>query len=292
MVFDNTAPLGIAFLGLLLGMRHATDPDHVIAVTTILSRERRFAAAARIGIVWGLGHTLTVLATGAAIITLKLEIPIRLGLAMEFAVAIVLILLGTGSATNLLRMMIAPNQSASNPSTPDSSGRPTNEESNDLHSHPDTHHDGGAFHRHTYAHHGGAADGHDSSALDHNHRLPKSLMAGVTARRPLLKSFGVGLVHGLAGSAAIALVVLSAIPQPIWATIYLAIFCVGTIIGMALITTAIGAPFMLASRRMTRLHQTLVMGSGLLSVGFGFFLAWHIGITDHLFGIAPIWTPH
>jgi high-affinity nickel-transport protein len=99
-------------------------------------------------------------------------------------------------------------------------------------------------------------------------------------------------VHGLAGSAAIALVVLSAIPQPLWATAYLAIFCIGTIIGMALITTAISAPFMLASQRMTSVHRMLVMGSGLLSVGFGFFLAWQIGITDHLFGIAPIWTPH
>ena len=88
MDFGSSAPLGIALLGLLLGMRHATDPDHVIAVTTILSRERRLAAAARIGVVWGLGHSITVLAVGAAIIVFKLDVPVRVGLAMEFAVTI------------------------------------------------------------------------------------------------------------------------------------------------------------------------------------------------------------
>src|SRR5271155_1651099 len=103
MIPTNAAPLAIALLGLLLGMRHATDPDHVIAVTTILSRERRLAVAARIGVGWGLGHTLTVLLVGAAIILFKIAIPTRLGLAMEFAVAVVLILLGARSAAGLVR---------------------------------------------------------------------------------------------------------------------------------------------------------------------------------------------
>ena len=87
MIPANAAPLAIALLGLVLGMRHATDPDHVIAVTTILSRERRLSVATRIGVVWGLGHTITVLTVGAAIIVFKIAIPTRLGLAMEFAVA-------------------------------------------------------------------------------------------------------------------------------------------------------------------------------------------------------------
>ncbi len=103
MIPANPAPLAIALLGLLLGMRHATDPDHVIAVTTILSRERRLAVAARIGVIWGLGHTITVLIVGAAIIVFKIAIPARLGLAMEFAVAIVLILLGVGAAASLVQ---------------------------------------------------------------------------------------------------------------------------------------------------------------------------------------------
>jgi hypothetical protein len=251
-MLDTTAPLGIACLGLLLGMRHATDPDHVVAVTTILGRESRFIAATRVGIVWGLGHTLTVLIVGMSIILFKLAIPTRVGLAMEFAVAVVLILLGTGSAARLCRKLFAPR---AEPIV----------ESNSI---PEE-------------------DEQDCSVTQ-----PYRTSSGLAARRPCLRSFAVGLVHGLAGSAAIALVVLSAIPQPVWATIYLSIFCVGTIIGMAMITTAIGMPFMLAARRMTRVHQVLVMGSGLLSVGFGLFLAWQIGISDHLFGVTPVWIPH
>src|ERR1700737_1486149 len=105
MNLGNSAPLGIALLGLLLGMRHATDPDHVIAVTAILSRERRLASATRIGVVWGLGHTLTVLAVGAAILIFKLGVPIRLGPAMEFAVARGRIMLGLEGGGVLVRGM-------------------------------------------------------------------------------------------------------------------------------------------------------------------------------------------
>jgi len=272
----NAAPLAIALLGLLLGMRHATDPDHVIAVTTILSRERRLAVAARIGVVWGLGHTLTVLLVGAAIIVFKIAIPARLGLAMEFTVAFVLILLGLGAAANLVRNAATRMRGGS-----------SRDEGLVVHAHAHTH--DGATHLHPHVHVSPHEDVDD--AMQHDHRIPAEALPSFAARRPLLRSFGVGLVHGLAGSAAIALLVLSAIPQPLWATLYLAIFCVGTIVGMALITTAIAAPFMVASRRAARLHQGLVTGSGLLSFGFGLFLAYHIGIVDHLFSAAPIWIP-
>jgi high-affinity nickel-transport protein len=116
-------------------------------------------------------------------------------------------------------------------------------------------------------------------------------MSSFAVRRPLLRSFGIGLVHGLAGSAAIALLVLGAIPEPLWATLYLAIFCLGTIVGMGLITTAIATPFAVAAQRMSWMHRSLVTGSGLVSFGFGLFLAYQLGIVDHLFGAAPIWTP-
>ena len=271
-------------------MRHATDPDHVIAVTAILSRERRLASAARIGVVWGLGHTLTVLAVGAAIIIFKLAVPIRLGLAMEFAVALVLILLGLGSVGALVRR-IASRLFGTQP--------PATEELPDLVVHSHAHVHDGRPHRHPHVHqysqhpheYSGAA-ACAAAELHREHSLAPGALAPFAARRPLLKSFGVGLVHGLAGSAAIALLVLSAIPEPLWATLYLAIFCVGTIIGMGLITTAIATPLIVASRRMSSLHQRLVTGSGLLSFGFGLFLAYQIGIVDRLFAAAPIWIPH
>jgi high-affinity nickel-transport protein len=280
MNLETTAPLGIALLGLLMGMRHATDPDHVIAVTTIVSRERRLTAASRVGIVWGLGHTLTVLAVGAAIIVFKIAIPIRLGLAMEFAVAIVLILLGLGAFASLVQL-VARRITA----TPRAVDQPL------VPSHAHGH--GFGAHRHPHFHPDSSEQhGAEQLALNHEHSLPAGALSSFAIRRPLLRSFGVGLVHGLAGSAAIALLVLSAIPQPLWATLYLAIFCLGTIVGMGLITTAIATPFAVAAQRMSWMHQGLITGSGLLSFGFGLFLAYQLGIVDHLFGIVPIWTPH
>jgi hypothetical protein len=281
MNFATTAPLGIALLGLLMGMRHATDPDHVIAVTTIVSRERRLITASSIGVVWGFGHTLTVLAVGALIIIFKIAIPTRLGLAMEFAVAVVLILLGAGAAARLCQRVAR--RVSGSPSSLD--------QSLTVHSHIHTH--GLGPHRHPHVHRD--LDGHDqadANTFHQAHVFPVVEPPSLAVRRPLLRSFGVGLVHGLAGSAAIALLVLSAIPQPLWATLYLAIFCLGTIIGMGLITTAIATPFMVAAERMSWLHQSFVTGSGLLSFGFGLFLAYQLGVADHLFGAVPTWTPH
>src|SRR6266550_9323704 len=92
-----TALVSVAVLGFLLGMRHATDPDHVVAVTTIVSQQRSLARAARTGVLWGIGHTATILLVGGAIIVLKRQlsgIPPRVGLSLEFAVAVMLIVLG------------------------------------------------------------------------------------------------------------------------------------------------------------------------------------------------------
>ena len=277
MIPANAAPLAIAFLGLVLGMRHATDPDHVIAVTTILSRERRLVVATRIGIVWGLGHTLTVLIVGAAIIVFKVAIPARLGLSMEFAVASVLILLGLGSTMRLVRDAF-------------DKLRGSGSKIDDgliVHAHAHAH--GDAVHSHPHVH----VDAHEHAEdISHqNHRIDGEALPTLSARRPLLRSFGVGLVHGLAGSAAIALLVLSAIPNPLWATLYLVIFCLGTVVGMAAITTAIATPFMVASQRASWIHRGLVTGSGLLSFGFGLFLAYEIGVVDHLFSAMPVWIP-
>src|SRR3954464_293020 len=91
------ALLSVLLLGFLLGMRHATDPDHVVAVTTIVSQQRSLARAARTGVLWGIGHTGTILLAGGAIIVLKLQvdsIPARVGLSLEFAVAVMLVVLG------------------------------------------------------------------------------------------------------------------------------------------------------------------------------------------------------
>ena len=92
-----TALLGVMTLGFLLGMRHATDPDHVVAVTTIVTQQRSLGRAARTGALWGVGHTATIFLVGGAIIALKVQvssIPPRVGLSLEFAVAVMLVVLG------------------------------------------------------------------------------------------------------------------------------------------------------------------------------------------------------
>jgi hypothetical protein len=275
--YDHTAAFGIGVLGFLLGMRHATDPDHVIAVTTIVSRERRLAEIARLGLMWGTGHTITVLVVGGAIIVFKLTIPAQVATAMELAVAIVLVLLGLSAVRTLASSSFAWLGFAREP-YPDEII---------VHSHAHTHAD--AMHRHAHAHPRSGGDHAIELSPQHDHRLP--LVGGSTTapKHDRLKSLGVGLMHGLAGSASIGLLVLSAIPEPQLAIVYLVIFCFGTIIGMTLITAAIGAPLVLASTRATALHGRLVLGSGLVSFVFGAFLAWRIAMTDHLLTAASRW---
>jgi high-affinity nickel-transport protein len=271
MSFTNAAPLAVAIVGLTLGMRHATDADHVIAVTTIVSRERRLAAAARIGIAWGLGHSATVLLVGSAIILFKITIAPRLGLAMEFAVAVVLVLLGL---SNLMRPR----------SMPEGPGESDGEPLPVVHSHAHFH--GAVAHSHPHAH---------LEPQEHEHHQlpePATETSNVRGLTGLVRAFGVGLVHGLAGSAAIALLVLSTIPKPWWAILYLAVFSLGTVVGMLIITTAIGIPFALSASRLVRFNDRLRTSSALLSIGFGLFLAYRIGFVAGLFSASPIWTAH
>ena len=259
----------IVALGFVLGMRHATDPDHVIAVTTIVARQRKAGSAAWIGALWGLGHTLTILAVGGGIILFRWVIPPRIGLSMEFSVGLMLILLGVMNLTGIWRLIAAQNGS---------DGR-------SLHSHPHSH--GDFIHDHSHGH-GSGGHPHDPE------RTPVGWLdrrlGGLGAYRwvrPLL----VGIVHGLAGSAAVALLVLATIADPTWAVFYLLIFGLGTIAGMILITVVIAVPFAWGSARSIRVGEMLRISSGVLSLAFGLFLAWQIGVVHGLFGGQPTWTP-
>jgi hypothetical protein len=196
-------------------MRHATDADHVVAVTTIVSDRASLWSASAVGALWGIGHTVTILLVGGAIVVFRLTIPPRLGLAMEFAVALMLIALGV---MNLLRGQ----RSRSAPST----------------------------------------------------------------ARPVI----VGFVHGLAGSAFIALLVVAAVPGAWLGLGYLALFGLGTIAGMALITLTIAVPSTLATQRFGVMQGALRWASGVASVAFGLFLAGQ-GIAAGLFSALPQWTP-
>ena len=207
----------ILALGFFLGMRHATDSDHVIAVTTIVSQQRKVGSAALTGISWGIGHSITLLIVGATIILFGVVIPERLGMSLEFCVALMLVLLG------LLNLA--------------SSRRKRKE----VHEH------------------------------SQSHRLCL-----------INRSVVVGVVHGLAGSAAVALLVLPMIRKPGWAILYLLIFAVGTIAGMMLITAIIAVPITYSANRFLSFNRYVGTVTGAFSMAFGLFLVHQIGFVDGL----------
>ena len=258
-----TSFLAITLLGLFLGMRHATDPDHVIAVSTIVSKQRGVGRAGLIGVIWGLGHTFTIFVVGAAIILFKVAIPARLGLAMELSVGLMLILLGFLNLTGVLQRVMARMLS----------GSVEGSASGVIRSSP------------SYP----AEAAPSESASDESAAVVRTpvAMGLFTILRPLV----VGIVHGLAGSAAVALLVMTTIQDPWWEIGYLLVFGLGTVIGMMLITALIALPFVYTARKLSWWNRGMAIASGVLSLGFGVFLSYRIGIVDGLFNAHPHWTP-
>lgn len=218
----DVSPLAILGLGFVLGLRHALDPDHVVAVAAITVRTRRMRPAALLGAAWGAGHTVTVWGVGAVIIVFNVVVPPRVGLALEFAVAVALMLVGFAN----LR--------------PSPSGR--------------------------------------------------SGLEGGEGRPPARRAFLVGLVHGLAGSAAVALLVLATVRDAAWACAYLGVFALGTMTGMALVTTSLSLPLSALTARFPASSRAVRLATGALSLAFGAWLAWQIGWHDGLFAAVPRWT--
>ncbi len=214
-------PLALLGLGLVLGVRHAADPDHVVAIGAIAARTRRVWPATLLGIVWGLGHTLTLFTVASGIILFKWAVPPRLGLAMEFCVAIALVILG---GINL------------------------------------------------------RAHAHDNADV--------SRATGPT------RAFAVGVVHGLAGSAAVALLVVASVSEPLWACAYLLTFGLGTLVGMTVITTGIAVPIATATHRWRGSDQLVRVATGSVSMAMGLWIAYDIGWNGGLFFAVATWTPH
>ena len=264
--------LSILALGFFLGMRHATDPDHVVAVTTIVARERQISKSAWIGVFWGIGHTITIFVVGVAIILFDIVIPPRVGLSMELAVGFMLILLGVMNIAGFLRgLPLSPAQTA-----------PLNSEM--VHSHAHSH--GDYIHTHPHAH---GPQGHTHSPEHSPVASLDRILFRFRLYRPL-RPLIIGVVHGLAGSAAVALLVLTTIRDPRWATAYLLIFGLGTIAGMMVITVSIASTFHLARGRQNFL-RALAAASGVLSLGFGIFVAYQIVVVNGLLGVHPRWVP-
>jgi high-affinity nickel-transport protein len=225
-------------LGFVLGLQHATDPDHVVAVATIVTRERRFAAGARVGLLWGVGHTVTLAVAGTLIVALNLGVSERLATGLELGVATMLVALGALRLREALRgiVAVAPERRAAD------------------HAH-------GRLER-VHAHHG-HAHVHPSAAL---------LAAWRDEERGLgLRALLVGAVHGMAGTAAVALLVLATLHTVAAAAVYLLVFGLGTIAGMTALTAAMAYPVARLAR-LARLRAAMAVASGVAAIAFGH---WH-----------------
>lgn len=245
----------VLVIGLALGIRHATDADHVVAITTILGKQKNVRVSALIGMLWGIGHAATVTLVAIPIIIYSFAVPPRIGLFFEFLVGMMLVFLGilnfSGISKSWAKRFLPLAHKHAHSST-----------NGEKHSH---------FHIHIW-----------QSFNKELHHL------GVYhTTRPIL----IGFVHGLAGSTAIALLILSTIHQPSLAVLYLFVFHLGVIIGMMIITTLLGASIAVAKKRVGSLHTYLVMASGVLSLVFGLYIMYQTGIVGGLFSNNIHWSP-
>ena len=223
---------GFLALGFLIGMQHALEADHLAAVGAMAAGHH----ASRRGLVlrgaaWGLGHTITLFAICSAVILLGLTLTDRTSAALEFGVGIMLVLLGV----DVLRRMRAKR----------------------IHFHAHTHH-GGRLHIHAHSHAGATAP---HAADPHHHRHPQGFP---------IRALAIGLVHGAAGSAGLLALAVAATREPLAAVGYVAVFGLGSILGMAALSFVAAWPLCAAERRAKWLHGGLSVGAAVIAIGLGF----------------------
>lgn len=223
-------------VGLAFGLKHALDADHLAAVSTILGESHGLWRSSLVGAVWGLGHTLALLAVGVAVVLFQVRISEGTAQGLELLVACMLIWLGAGALWKIVR-------------------------GGQLHLHAHAH---GPFrHVHPHAHLGGREQAHTHHGL-----------------QPGLRSLVVGMVHGLAGSAALMLLVLTTIPSPTLGFLYITVFGLGSIGGMVMMSLLVSLPLKLTAERWGRAHATLRAAASLLSLGIGSAMVYEIGFVS------------
>jgi ABC-type nickel/cobalt efflux system permease component RcnA len=226
--------VSVLTLGLILGLKHAIEADHLAAVTTIVTERKSLWSSTLVGGLWGIGHTIPILVVGLLVLLLRLEIKDYVGLSLEFCVGLMLIALGANALWKLAR-------------------------GQQLHLHAHAH--SGHVHAHPHFH----AEGHEPAHTHHDFKL---------GWRPLL----VGVMHGLAGSAALVPLVVAEIRSPLVGLAYMLVFGLGSIGGMMLMSALVGLPLHLTAARFTRFHTTLRLAAGVFSLGFGLLMVAQIGL--------------
>ena len=241
LLFSTISAAAILGGGFLLGLKHATDADHLAAVSTIVSERRSLLGSAVIGGIWGLGHTISLLAAGVVVLLLDFQISEQNERLLEFFVGIMLVLLGL----NVLRKILKGGM---------------------LHMHAHEH--GKRKHLHPHIH-----DAKESEEAHTHHGFSFSPRALI-----------IGMIHGLAGSAALMLAIIPTIDSRFLGLLYIIIFGIGSIGGMMLMSFLVGLPFHFTARRFNRFNNLLQSVAGLVSVGLGLYIIYEKSVVESLFG--------
>ncbi len=240
-MFENVSILAVLGIGLVFGLKHATEVDHVVAISTIVSRNKNVFHSAIVGALWGMGHTASLLIVAVLVLSLRIAIPEKVSGWLEFGVAIMIICLGISALRRALQK--------------------------NAHVHVHQHdHDG---HTHTHIHFHENETGH-APALPSRHSHALSRLGW----KPVL----IGMMHGLAGSGALMLLVLTQINSPWLGFLYVVTFGVGSIGGMLLMSALIGLPFAFSSRKLTSFQQSLQTLAAVFSICFGIWYAYKAAV--------------
>lgn len=233
--------MGILIFGFLLGLKHATESDHLAAVSTIVTERRNLWSSAIIGGIWGLGHTISLFIAGVLVLLLGFQISEQTERFLEFCVGIMLVLLGL----NVLRKVAA-------------SGTPY-------------------FHNHQHA----------ARSLPHPHVRELAQIDQPNARHSLFfspRALFIGMIHGMAGSTALMLLIIPTIDSKLIGLLYIIIFGVGSIGGMMLMSLLVGLPFSLTALRFNRFNFVLQAIAGIISCTLGLLIIYEKGVTEKMFG--------
>lgn len=224
MVEESFQLIALLGFGVVLGLKHALDADHVVALSTIVSHTKSLRKSSLVGLLWGVGHMFALFLVGILLLSFRLTLPDKIALSFEFLVGVVLVVLGI----DVLRKI--------------SRGK--------IHLHEHRH--GNSAHVHFHSH---------SDAESHVHAH---------------KSFVVGMFHGLAGSAAVILLILTTVKSMLQGLLFILVFGIGAILGMLIVSTFIMLPFMFSSK-FDKIQNSLRVIAGIVSIVFGVSIIYEIG---------------
>jgi hypothetical protein len=244
--------LSILLLGFLLGMKHATEIDHLAAVATLAAGRQTLSHTLRQGVAWGVGHTLTLMLFGSIVLLLGKSIPATLERSLELAVGLMLIALGADVLRRLARDKIH------------------------IHAHdhaPDVRH----VHAHSHLTDASTQARHVTHDHDHDHDHDQANRGWLP-----LRALMVGMMHGMAGTAALILISLEAVQSLALGLVYIALFGFGSIVGMAALSTVIALPLRLSVGRLAWLHHGISVAFGAFSCLLGVSMVYRIGFVEGL----------